>query len=244
MVFISPFIWMHYIDALPETSEDAALKHLVRYLETHRLQPRLQLPMFLSPMHKKHNNLDRQERFLKFMAERKVTLDDLKQNFIKNWLSGHHYRSNNPIADQITDREPEYLESYYNLGLKRPIYLEEKQPNENDDRLSKDFGYGQTFDVDRDQVESILDKYIDLNHMVHGLRTLHHEGGKGAAPIHSATSTSVATEPEFTYKFDNSNLKEKHPFAVKPNDPRYHSEAPFSSGIHISFINLPFIEVL
>jgi len=217
------------IDALPETSEDAALKHLVRYLETHRLQQRLQLPMFLSPMHKKHNNLDRQEeRFLKLMAERKVTLDDLKQNFIRNWLGVHHYRLNNPIADQITDREPEYLESYYNLGLKRPVYLEEKQLNENDDRLSKDFGYGQTFAIDRDQMESILEKYIDLNH---GVRTLHHEGGKEAAPMRPATSaTSAATEPEFTYKFDNSNLKEKHPFAVKPNDPRY-GEAPFSSGI-------------
>lgn len=225
---------MHYIDALPETSEDAALKQLVRYLETHRLQQRLHqshLPMFLSPMHKKHNNLDRQEeRFLKLLAERKVTLDDLKQFFIKNWLV-HHYRSNNPIADQITDREPEYLLSYYNLGPKRPAYFEEKQLNENDDRLSKDIGYGQTFDVDRDQLESILEKYIDFNH---GVGTLHHEGGKEAAPMRPATAvTSAATEPEFTYKFDNSNLKEKHPFAVKPNDPRYNGEAPFSSGIHI-----------
>ncbi|XP_076286685.1 uncharacterized protein LOC143212142 isoform X2 [Lasioglossum baleicum] len=37
-------------------------------------------------------------------------------------------------------------------------------------------------------------------------------------------------QPEFTFKFDDSNLAEKHPFAVKPNDPRYYQDTPFSFG--------------
>jgi len=140
------------------------------------------------------------------------------------WLA-HHYRSN-----QIT--EPEYLLSYYNLDLKRPPYSEEKQSGENDGRFSKDLGYEQIFDVDREPMESTLDsfreKYIDFNH---GMGTLHHEGGREAAPMHPATAVA-STTTEFTYEFDNSNLKEKHPFAVKPNDPRYYGEEPFSSGKH------------
>lgn len=220
-------------------SEDAALKHLARYLETQRLQQRLHqshLPTFLSPMHKKHNVDRQEERFLKLLAERKVTLD-LKQFVIKNLLA-HNYRSNhNPIADQITDREPEYLlSSSYYLDLKRPTYPEEKQLNENDERFPKNIRYEQIFDVDRDSTEPILNsfgrKYIDFNH---GIETLHHEGGREASMRSGAAS--AVTEPEFTYKFDDSNLKEKHPFAVKPNDPRYYDEAPFSSGKHSYLIH-------
>ncbi|KAL6256519.1 hypothetical protein P5V15_012632 [Pogonomyrmex californicus] len=212
---------LFYQDALPETSEDIALKHLARYLEAQRLH-RSHLPTFLSPMHKKHNNLlDRQEEreTLKLLAERKATLDTLKQK-LETWLR-HAYGSNHRIdADRIVDREPEYL--YYNPDLKHPDYLEEKQPNENDDPFSKDLEYGQTFDVDRDAI-NFREKYINHNHAT---SMLHHESGREAAAVRPATA---ATGPEFTYKFDDSNLKEKHPFAVKPNDPRYYGTAPFSS---------------
>lgn len=187
--------------------------------------------MFLSPMHKKHNNLlDRQEErgILKFLTDRKITLDNMKQ--FLTWM-GHHRL--NPSADQITNRELEYLLSYYNLDLKHPAYSEEKQPKENDSpTFPKNLRYEQIF---RDPMEeSILDsfreKYIDFNHE---MGTLHHEGGREAAPMHPAPAAiSEVIEPEFTYKFDDSNLKEKHPFAVKPNDPRYYGEAPFSSGKH------------
>lgn len=201
-------------------SEDVALK-LARYLEAHRLH-RSHLPMFLSSMHKKHNNiLDHQEEreILKLLTDRKVNLDNLKQKFL-TWLA-HNYRTN-----QIT--EPEYLLSYYNSDAKRPTYSEEKQLSEDNGRFSKDLWYGQIFD--RDPMEPTLDpfqeNYINFNH---GMGTMHHEGGREAAPMRPATAV---TEPEFTYKFDDSNLKEKHPFAVKPNDPRYNGEEPFSSGKH------------
>ncbi|XP_012539447.1 uncharacterized protein LOC105838437 isoform X2 [Monomorium pharaonis] len=238
-----------YRDALSETSEDVALKHLARYLEAHRLQQRLHrshLPIFLSPMHKKHNNaLDRQEERenLKFPADRKVALENLEswgpynlQKFWTRWLTPHYRpNNNNLLADQITpNREPNYLSPYYNLNLKRPVYTERKQPNKNDDRFSKNLEYEQIFDVldsNRDALESMLDSFSD-NYVGynHEMETLHHEGGRGAAPMGPVTAgESGTTKPEFTYKFDNSNLKEKHPFAVKPNDPRYNGETPFSS---------------
>ncbi|XP_033223752.1 uncharacterized protein LOC117177268 isoform X2 [Belonocnema kinseyi] len=34
--------------------------------------------------------------------------------------------------------------------------------------------------------------------------------------------------PEFTFAFGEPDLSEKHPFALRPNDPRYYQEAPFS----------------
>ncbi|KAL0113733.1 hypothetical protein PUN28_012690 [Cardiocondyla obscurior] len=211
-----------YRDALSETSEDAALKHLARYLETHRLQQRLHqshLPTLLSPMHKKHNSLDRQEeRLLKLLTEKKITLNDLIF-IIKNLA--HRYRINhNPIADQITDRELEYFQPYYNP--RSPVYPEEKQLNENDDRFPKDIAYEQSFDVLGTLTKYLQDKYGNFNHE---METLHHEGGREAAPIRTETA---AIGPEFTYEFDNSNLKEDHPFAVKPNDPRYYGKAPFA----------------
>lgn len=41
---------------------------------------------------------------------------------------------------------------------------------------------------------------------------------------------SLAPVPDFTFKMDDSNLAERHPFAVKPNDPRYYQDGPFSMG--------------
>ena len=35
--------------------------------------------------------------------------------------------------------------------------------------------------------------------------------------------------PEFTFAFGEPDLSDKHPFAVRPNDPRYYQDAPFSS---------------
>lgn len=215
-----------YRDALPETSEDVALK-LARYLEAHRLQQRLHrshLPTFLSSMHKKHNSLLDQEKreVLRLLTDKTVNLN-LKEKLL-TWLGQHHRSS------QIAGREPEYILSYDNLDLKRPMYTEEKQSAESDGRFSKNLGYGQFFDTDRDMIEAILDSFREYTDFNHGMETLHHEGGREAAPVRSAAVASTPTEPEFTYKFDKSNLKEKHPFAVKPNDPRYYDVEPFSSS--------------
>lgn len=58
-----------------------------------------------------------------------------------------------------------------------------------------------------------------------------HEGGR-------ETVAQMISGPKFTYKFDDSNLVERRPFAVKPNDPRYYDDAPFSSGKYIYIYNM------
>ncbi|XP_029663977.1 uncharacterized protein LOC115235959 [Formica exsecta] len=227
-----------YRDALPETSEVIALKHLARYLEAHRLQQRLHrshLATFLSPMHKKHSNLQQlnhqEERrgIVEFIPDRKAAEDILNRK-LKAWLERYYHSPHyhDSLVNQITSQDSEY---FYNLDNKYPDYPEEKQPDEtnNGGHFSKDLEYGPTFDVDRGEamerpIVNTFHKYIDHNPAG---TFLHHEGGRETA--RPASATAEATEPEFTYRFDNSNLEEKHPFAMAPNDPRYYNDAPFSS---------------
>lgn len=214
------------VDALPETSEDIALKHLARYLAQQRIQQRLlrsHLTTFLSPVHKKHSDqqLDHQEerRIAEFL---KATQESKLNRKLRTWLD-HLYQSSHYHA-QNRNQDSGY---FYNQRHKYPDpdYSDEKQPDETDNIdgriFSKDLQYERIYDMDsggatRDEsvVDTFHDKYADHNH----------EGG--------IKSVAEATGPEFTYKFDDSNLQEKHPFAVRPNDPRYYSDAPFSSGKH------------
>ncbi|XP_072748900.1 uncharacterized protein [Anoplolepis gracilipes] len=227
-----------YRDALPETSEDIVLKQLSRYLEAHQqhLQQRLHrshLATFLSPVHKKHSNLqqlnheEESRRIVEILTDRKAAQDSLNRK-LNAWLE-HYYHPphyHNSIVNQIASQNSaEYI---YNLNHnKYPDYPEEKQPDEtNDDHFPKELEYGRTFDVDRGGAmeEPVVNNFhIDHNPALGIL--LHHEDGREAA----RPASPAETEPEFTYKFDNSNLGEKHPFAVAPNDPRYYNNAPFSS---------------
>lgn len=217
-------------------SDNIALKHLIHYLEAHRLQQRLHRPhltTFLSPVHKKHSDfqqLNHDERLIEYLNDRKAAEESLNQK-LNAWLK-HYYHPPN-YHDSMTDHQivKQNSEYFHNLGHKYPDYPEEKQPDEmnSNGHFSKDLEYRQTFDVDRGRAmeESVVDtfhKYIDHNPAL-GI-SLHHEGGRKAG------RPGEATEPEFTYEFDNSNLEEKHPFAVAPNDPRYYDKAPFSSGKH------------
>ncbi|XP_011329146.1 uncharacterized protein LOC105274586 isoform X2 [Ooceraea biroi] len=227
-----------YRDALPKTSEDVALKHIARYLEAQReaqrealrLQQRLHrshLSMFLSPMHKKHNGLqlDKQAREILKILNDKLREGEAYQEKDKTWAVHRHRPMYDDPMLQIAEQEAgSYLLPYYHLGTDHLGYPEEKQPSEKDDRFTKGLG----FDVDRDVMEKsrvvMLPMHSFYGKHNHETDVLHHEGGSEAAPMQPA-----ATEPEFTYKFDNSNLEDKHPFAVKPNDPRYYSNTPFSS---------------
>lgn len=181
-------------------------------------------------MHKKHSNLQQlnhqeERRIVEYLTGRKAAEDSLNRK-LNAWLEHYYHPPNyhDSIVDQITNENSGY---FHNLGHKYPDYLEEKQPDEmnNNGPFSKDLDFGQIFDVDkgREMENTFHNRYIDHNPTL-GI-SLHYEGGREAArPVE-------ATEPEFTYKFDNSNLETKHPFAVAPNDPRYYDEA-FSSGKH------------
>ncbi|XP_020290985.1 uncharacterized protein LOC109858294 isoform X2 [Pseudomyrmex gracilis] len=229
-----------YRNALPETPEDIAIKQLARYLEAQHLQHlqqrlhRSHLPTFLSPMQfKEHNTLQQaQQKVLEALTDKTVLENLLTKQ--KEKLLMHHHRPNqyhDAMVNKIAERESGYFPYHYNVGgIRHPSYSEEVQSNEGVDRFSKDFGYRPSFEMDDDgsiaEEEPIEDsyhaKYDNYNHATGAFG--HHESGKEAA-------MKAAIVPDFVYKFDNSNLNEKHPFAVKPNDPRYYSDLPFSSDV-------------
>lgn len=209
----------HYADALPETSEDIALKHLVRYLETQRLQQRLHrshLSPFLSPMHKKH--MIQNPRDLLDALTNKVALEKLRQQKLKMWTRHRQHQYQDSIDQVVPERN--YLLPY-DLDFKLD-YPDVKSSKDDGQGYGDGFGYDYRDDgVIEKFTLDFHNRYMDRDHT-----NVLHEGAREAA-VHSPATLSG---PEFTYKFDDSNLEEKHPFAVKPNDPRYYSDAPFSFG--------------
>ncbi|XP_011152303.1 uncharacterized protein LOC105190958 [Harpegnathos saltator] len=210
-----------YRDALPETSEDIALKYLARYLKAQRLQQYLQ-PSFRSPMHKKHSmQLDRQRReFLEVL--KKTTLENLRrQHKLKTWPP-HYHQQYNPINKIIPEQD--YLLNFYDLGLKVGYPKIEKSSEDDGEGYGDGLGYGRAFpEADGDAMEPMLGfhgKWMESDDAI-----MLHEGGKE----NSARPAAVG-EAMVTYRFDKSNLEEKHPFAVKPNDLRYYSRASSSDG--------------
>jgi len=170
--------------------------------------------MFLSPVHKKHDSvpqLDHQkaQELLEILANK--LREKVETNHV-DWMNHRH----RPMYDPSLQKQARYFFPHYHVD-----YPEEK-PNENNDRFIKDLNYGRTFDMDRGMMEESVPSFYGKHNHVMGV--LHYEGGSEAAPM------QPANELEFTYKFDNSNLEEKQPFAVKPNDPRYYKDMPFSSG--------------
>lgn len=184
--------------------------------------------MFLPPVHKEHEGLqlDHQNVLEDFALPDKLR-EDL-QSLLRRKLKALHHRPNKYSMKII---ETEYPTTYYRNFKHYPDYPEEKERNEDDKRFSKSFE--PTFALDKDMLELMEDlhmrKHGNHNHAIDML--MHHEGGREAGSA-VRPAAEAEDEPEFTFSFDDSNLKERHPFAVKPNDPRYYSDAPFSSGKH------------
>lgn len=182
-------------------------------METHGLR-RSDLPWLLSLVHKKHTlqHDDQKERnLLKFLTE-KAEGKLLRQSKLKT-LDPYALNNYNGWINQ----ELEYVPPFYDLDLKLR-YPEEKLNKGH--QSNKDFeDLSTSFDEDRDIVEEFMDFY--KKHM-HDHVGMSHEGER--------KSMQAINIPDFTYEFDDSHPKDEHPFAVKPNDPRYYSHAPFSSG--------------
>lgn len=216
-----------YVDALPETSEDIALKYLARYLKAQRLQQYLypsHLTSFRSPMHKKHNvQLDRQKERELLEVLKKTTLENFRrQQKLRVWPRHYHHQYN-PINEIMPGQD--YLMNYYGVGLKLG-YPEMKTSEDDAQGYGEGLRYEQTFpDADGDAMAELdfHGKWMEGDHAI-----VLHEGGR-----ENTARPAAIGEAMVTYRFDKSNLQEKHPFAVKPNDPRYYNDAPFSSGKYI-----------
>ncbi|XP_032664974.1 uncharacterized protein LOC116841303 [Odontomachus brunneus] len=205
-----------YRDVLPETSEDIALKYLARYLKAQRLQQYLHPSPFRSPMHKKQHSvqLDRQKQRELLETLKKTTLENLRrQQKLRTWPR-HYHQQYYPINDMSGQ---DYLMNYYKLD-----YPEMKSSEDDSQSYGDSLGYGQAFpDANGDAVAELdfRGKWMEGDHAI-----VLHEGGRE----NTARPAAIDRDTLITFRFDKSNLQEKHPFAVKPNDPRYYSNAPFT----------------
>lgn len=172
-------------------------------------------------MHKKHSMLDRQKQreLLETLKKRFSTLENLRRQQ-KQRMWPRHYHHQYPVNEIIPGQD--YLMNYYDLDLKLG-YPEMKSGEDDGQGYGDALGYRRTFvDEEEEPMLGFHGKWMEG-----GSTIVLHEGGRENTAPPAAMALSEAL---VTYRFDKPNLEEKHPFAVKPNDPRYYSNAPFSSS--------------
>lgn len=184
--------------------------------------------LFASQAYKKHHlNLYRQKKeFLEALINKRNLAEILRKEKPKKW----NYRKikyNEPINELAQEREhysPLYKilnpfqSSLKYMNFKMPYFSHET----NDD---EDMNF-------QDDDEDGFDQNFDRGMKEEPLFGLHRSY---SGSINEDDKTDIqkpqAIIPEFIFKFEDSILPERHPFAVKPNDPRYYNNAPFSLGM-------------
>ncbi|XP_031828408.1 uncharacterized protein LOC116425182 isoform X1 [Nomia melanderi] len=206
-----------YRDEVPEASKNAVLRQLIKDAE-------FRLSVFLANQaHWKQMVLDRQktrELLEALMSNEPINeMPRERQRYLPLHLTKYYPppERNNPY-----DSSAEYpsFELPY-LPLKDNI--EEPGLPEND------------YEYDQDELLKRR-AYIDRVNLAKGMKKLLpvYQERYGEPPSSEndddKMQESLEPEPDFTFKMDDSNLAERHPFAVKPNDPRYYQDGPFSTG--------------
>nr|XP_033331029.1 uncharacterized protein LOC117223023 isoform X2 [Megalopta genalis] len=212
-----------YRDEVPETSENALLRQLVKYIESQGRQFRLSMLLANQDHWKRQMEVDRQKK--------SSLVEALTNNErIDETPRGMEYYPSVYLPKYFppSDRNNLYdsLLEYLNYNLPYP-------PRENSDEEpslpDEDYEYDQAesfkrppYDApnrfDKGMKEEPLSEYQGIYRS-----GLIKQGGR-------KLQKPQPVQPEFTFQFDDANLMEKHPFALKPNDPRYYQDAPFDSG--------------
>ncbi|XP_047343229.1 uncharacterized protein LOC124946513 isoform X1 [Vespa velutina] len=228
-----------YQDAVPEVPQDiTALKQFAEYITNQNQKQHMHhsylLPLLTTQIHKKHHldlNEQDEHEILKSLKE-KFHLDDrLREQKLTPW----NYNSQIQHRDlKQTLPKNDYNLLYYGFN---PLFKNFKdyfdselsyQGNEliKDNRKYRniDIGYLQEKrqSLYNAEIEDNTDKEIIADLLKKNLMSSNRqiiEENKNFIP-------SFAQVPEFTYFFDDSNLKEKYPF-IQPNDPRYYENTIF-----------------
>ncbi|XP_054012780.1 uncharacterized protein LOC128894808 [Hylaeus anthracinus] len=225
-----------YRDEVPENSENVALRQLMKYLEQ---GDRFRLSPFLANQaHKKHQlQLDRQKKrdLLEALTDKANLADILWREKLKGWRY-RQTRYDEPI-DETPPRERERYLPLYGLNrfddpVEYPGFKLPSLPREtnSEDANYQDFGYeyGRNVPFKHPSYEGRAN--VDKGTKKEPLFQLRVNYGGSLDGINKKMQNPLPTVPEFTFEIDDSNLNDKHPFAVKPNDPRFYQDAPFSSS--------------
>ncbi|XP_071878774.1 uncharacterized protein isoform X1 [Bombus fervidus] len=210
--------------------DDIAFRQLMKYLEGQRTHF---LSLLANQAHKKHHlGLDRQkERDILEALINKGSLADIQR---KEKAKGWNYRQtryNEPVNELPQERE-HYFSLYELNPLENSLeypnfklpYLPGEMNGEDTNLQDDDYGY------DRNPLSKHLS--FDETNLDRGMKEepLEFHGRYSSGSINEYGKNDIqiqkleATTPDFTF---DSNLRDRQPFAVKPNDPRYYQDAPF-----------------
>ncbi|XP_076764526.1 uncharacterized protein LOC143431575 isoform X2 [Xylocopa sonorina] len=224
-----------YRDKIPESSESIALKQLLRYLDGQKTHFSSLLP---AQVHKKrHLDLDRvKERdLLEALVDKESLAEILRKVKPKAW-NHREARYNEPI-NELPQGKGRYSPFYESNPFESPLeYPNIKLPyasremNEDEANFQDDdYEYNQNLPLKQMAYdETSFDKGMKEEPLLDfrgSYSNLIDQNG-----MENKMQRPYATNTKFTYKFDNSNLLERHPFAVKPNDLRYYQDTPFFLG--------------
>ncbi|CAL7933600.1 unnamed protein product [Xylocopa violacea] len=225
-----------YRDKVPESSESIALKQLLRYLDGQKAHFPSLLP---GQVHKKrHLDLDRpKERdLLEALVDKESLSEILRKVKPKAW-NHREARYNEPINEPQQEKGP--YSPFYELNpFESPLeYPNFKLPYVSRE-MNEDDGNFQDEDYEYNRNPALKQMAYDETGFDKGMKEeplLNFHGSYSDLINQDGVEDKqmqkpYATTAKFTYKFDNSNLHERHPFAVKPNDPRYYQDTPFSLG--------------
>nr|XP_034177965.1 uncharacterized protein LOC117603185 isoform X1 [Osmia lignaria] len=236
-----------YRDEVPESPENIALmeyraRKLIDLIESqnHHQQHPHRAPIFSpligNPSHKKHHLDSRRQKerdLLNVLTDKAILAEILRKKKAKEW-NLRQTRYNEPINEL-----PEEREQYLPIDeLNRLEYLKFKLPYlsrkiNDDDANYRDEGYEYE---ENGPIKEIPyeERKFDRGMKEEPLLGYHGSYSGSFDEQIAANDMNVqkphTTVPEFTYHFYDSDLNERHPFAVKPNNPKYYQDGPFFFG--------------
>ncbi|XP_017794239.1 PREDICTED: uncharacterized protein LOC108575843 [Habropoda laboriosa] len=231
-----------YRDEVPEISENIMLRQVIKYLEGQRARFS---SLLANQAHKKHRvDLDRlKERDLLEALVNKGSLAEILRNGKPKGWNHRQMRYNEPINESPQQREPFYDLNPFESPLEYPNFKLPYYPRETneEDGNFQDDGY----QYDRNPpLKQMAYEETNFNKEMKDEPLLDFHGSYDGSMVNEdegdndrKTQKPHMTNPEFFFKFDDLNPPERHPFAVKPNDPRYYQETFYLADAGDTWVN-------
>ncbi|KAK9298289.1 hypothetical protein QLX08_008304 [Tetragonisca angustula] len=195
--------------------DEFALRQLMKYLEGQRSHF---LSLLANQARKKHRlDLDRQKE--RDLLEALITKGSLAEILKKGKPKGWNYRQtryNEPINESPRESE-RYFWEYSSFKL--PYLTREMNEDDGTNIQDDDYGYDQN-----PPLKHLSYDEINFDRGMKEEEPLEFRGSYEDDRNDVQTQTLRTTTPYFSF---DTSLRERHPFAVKPNDPRYYQDGPF-----------------
>ncbi|XP_076649964.1 uncharacterized protein LOC143357389 isoform X2 [Halictus rubicundus] len=208
-----------YRDEAPANTENAdneVLRQLIKYIEFQGRKFRLWTLLANQDHWKRQMELDRQkERDLVNLLRNNEQINETPRGR-EYYPPGYKYypNRNNPFEGPLQHHNYELPYLPRETNAEEPTFPEENYEYEQSETLKRP-PYAPPVRFDKGMKEEPLSDYQG---------NYRSESGK------QDDRKPQKPKQEFTFKFDDSNMAEEHPFAVKPNDPRFYQDTPFDSG--------------